>query len=131
MKFEKFLLLLTCEADQSVMSAAVQFCKNTNSRLFALYVIEPGRVSRLASLTHQKVKVVHSKTEEEGWKLLYLLEDEAVDNGVWTSLHLEEGNLLRMVNHYIDTYGIDGLLFKRKDELKKVFVSSSIPVIGL
>jgi len=131
MKFEKFLLLLTGEADQSVMSAAVQFCKNTNSRLFALYVIEPGRVSRLASLTHQKVKVVHSKTEEEGWKLLYLLEDEAVDNGVWTSLHLEEGNLLRMVNHYIDTYSIDGLLFKRKDELKKVFVSSSIPVIGL
>ena len=131
MKFDKFLLVLTGEADQSVMSAAVQFCKSVNSRLFALYVIEPGRVSRLASLTHQKVKVVHNKTEEEGWKLLYLLEDEAVVNGVWTSLHLEEGNLLRMINHYIDSYGIDGLLFKRKDELKKIFVSSSIPVIGL
>jgi len=80
-----------------------------------LYVIEPGRISRLASLTHQKVKIVHNKTEEEGWKLLYLLEDEAVENGVWTSLHLEEGNLLRVIDHYIDSYGIDGLLFKRKD----------------
>jgi hypothetical protein len=77
------------------------------------------------------VKVVHKKTEEDGWKLLYLLEDEAVEIGVWTSLHLEDGNLLKVTNRYVDAYEIDALLIKRKEESKKIFVSSSIPIIGI
>ncbi|MGD9380353.1 MAG: hypothetical protein PVI51_07275 [candidate division WOR-3 bacterium] len=131
MKFEKMLLVLTGDADQSIMPDAIEFCKNAGSRLFVLFVIEPSRVARLASLTHQKVKVVHSKTEEEGWKLLYLIEDDAVQNGVWTSLHLEEGHLAQVIAHYIESYGIDAMLFKRKDEFKKIFITCSIPVIGL
>jgi len=131
MKFERVLLVLTDETDQSILSDSVQVCKNAGSKLFALFIIEPNRIARLASLTHQKVNIVHSKTEEEGWKLLYLLEDEAVENGVWTSLHLDEGNVLHRISHYIESYGIDVLMVKRKDECKKIFVSSSIPVIGL
>lgn len=131
MDFKKFLLVLTEDADQSILTDAVQLCKDFKSKLYVLFVIEPNRVSRLASLTHQKVKVVHKKTEEDGWKLLYLLEDEAVENGVWTSLHLEDGNLLKVTNHYVDAYEIDALLIKRKEESKKIFVSSSIPIIGL
>jgi hypothetical protein len=131
MDFKKLLLVLTGDADQSILTDAVQFCKDCRSKLYVLFVIEPDRVSRLASLTHQKVKVVHKKTEEDGWKLLYLLEDEAVENGVWTSLHLEDGNMLRVTNRYIEGYEIDALLVKRKQESKKIFVSSSIPVIGL
>ena len=131
MKFERMLLVLTGETDQSILSDSVQLCKNAGSKLFALFIIEPSRIARLASLTHQKVNIVHSRTEEEGWKLLYLLEDEAVENGVWTSLHLEEGNVLHKISHYIESYEIDALMVKRKDECKKIFVSSSIPVIGL
>ena len=100
MDFKRSLLVLTENADQSILSVAVQFCKNSGSRLFVLFVIEPDRISRLASLTHQKVKMLHKNTEEDGWKLLYLIEDEAVENGVWTSLHLEEGDLLQMTNRY-------------------------------
>ncbi len=131
MDFKKFLLVLTEDADQSILTDAVQLCKDFKSKLYVLFVIEPNRVSRLASLTHQKVKVVHKKTEEDGWKLLYLLEDEAVENGVWTSLHLEDGNQLKVTNRYVDAYEIDALLIKRKEESKKIFVSSSIPIIGL
>jgi hypothetical protein len=131
MGFKKFLLVLTGDADQSILTDAVQLCKDFKSKLYVLFVIEPNRVSRLASLTHQKVKVVHKKTEEDGWKLLYLLEDEAVENGVWTSLHFEDGNLLKVTNRYVDAYEIDALLIKRKEESKKIFVSSSIPIIGL
>ena len=131
MDFKKFLLVLTEDADQSILTDAVQLCKDFKSKLYVLFVIEPNRVSRLASLTHQKVKVVHKKTEEDGWKLLYLLEDEAVENGVWTSLHLEGGDLLKVTNRYVDAYEIDALLIKRKEESKKIFVSSSIPIIGL
>ena len=131
MKFDRTLLVLTGDADQSIMAEAIEFCKKSGSRLFVLFVIEPNRVARLASLTHQKVKVVHSKTEEEGWKLLYLLEDDAVENGVWTSLHLEEGHLLQVINHYIESYGIDIMMVKRKDEFKRMFSVCSIPIIGL
>jgi hypothetical protein len=131
MEFKKFLLMLTGDTDQTILSAAVQLCKNLDGKLFVLFVIEPNRISRLASLTHQKVKLVYDKTEENGWQLLYLVEDEAVENGVWTSLHLEEGSLLDIAKRYVDIYRIDALLIKRKDELKKLFVSSTIPVIGL
>jgi hypothetical protein len=131
MEFNKFLLMLTGDTDQTILSAAVQLCKDLGGKLFVLFVIEPNRVSRLASLTHQKVKIVYDKTEENGWQLLYLVEDEAVENGVWTSLHLEEGSALDITRRYIDTYQIDALLLKRKDESKKMFVSSTIPVIGL
>ncbi len=123
--------MLTGDTDQSILSVAVQLCKSCGGKLFVLFVIEPNRVSRLASLTHQKVNLVYDKTEENGWKLLYLAEDEAVENGVWTSLHLEEGSLLDLTKRYVDTYQIEALLIKRKDESKKIFVSSSIPVIGL
>ena len=131
MDFKKLLLVLTGDADQSILTDAVQLCKDFKSKLYVLYVIDPDRVSRLASLTHQKVKVVHKKTEEDGWKLLYLLEDEAVENGVWTSLHLEDGNMLKVTNRYIEGYEIDALLVMRQRESKHIFVSSSIPVIGL
>ncbi|UCD05274.1 MAG: hypothetical protein JSV98_09180 [candidate division WOR-3 bacterium] len=131
MEFKKFLLMLTGDTDQTILSAAVQLCKDMDGKLFVLFVIEPNRVSRLASLTHQKVKIVYDKTEENGWQLLYLVEDEAVENGVWTSLHLEEGSALDITKRYIDTYQIDALLLKRKDESKRMFVSSTIPVIGL
>jgi nucleotide-binding universal stress UspA family protein len=123
--------MLVSDTDQSILSTAVQFSKSCGSKLFVLFVIEPNRISRLAGISHQKVKVVYDKTEENGWQLLYLVEDEAVENGVWTSLHLEEGNQLEIVRRYIDTYQIDALLIKRKDESKKIFVSSPIPVIGL
>jgi hypothetical protein len=131
MKLERVLLVLTGDGDQSILSDSVQVCKNTGSKLFALFVVEPNRIARLASLTHQKVNVIHRKNEEEGWKLLYLLEDEAVENGVWTSLHLEEGSLLQTISRYIESYEIDALILKRKDECKRIFVTSSIPVIGL
>ena len=131
MDFKKLLLVLTDDADQSILTDAVQLCKDFKSKLYVLFIIEPNRVSRLASLTHQKVKVVHKKTEENGWKLLYLLEDEAAENGVWTSLHLEDGNLLKVTNRYVDAYEIDVMLIKRKEESKRIFVSSSVPMIGL
>ena len=124
-------MILNTDADKAVLSDSIQFSKYLGSKLFALFVVEPNRIARLASLTHQKMEVVHRKTEEEGWKLLYLLEDEAVENGVWTSLHLEEGNLMHLVSHFVESYGIDALLVKRKDECKKIFLSSSVPVFGL
>ena len=131
MKFKKVALLLTENTDQQIVSQAVQLCKKFKSNLFVLFVIEPQKVSRLASLTHQKVETFHQKIEEEGWQLLYLVEDEAVEKGVWTSLHLENGAITSMLKKYVKAYEINIVMVKKKDETKKVFVSSPVPVVGL
>ena len=96
-----------------------------------LFIIEVNRVARLASLTHQNIESLHDRIEEEGWTMLYLVEDEAVENGIWTSLHLEDGNLMSIIRRYVESYNIDIILIEKKNETKKIFVSSPIPVIGL
>ncbi|HEC78709.1 MAG: hypothetical protein ACTSQ8_12830 [Candidatus Helarchaeota archaeon] len=131
MKFKKVILLFTEETDQSIIEPAVQLCKKFKSRLFVLFVVETGKISRLARLTHQKVELLHRRIEETGWQLLYLTEDEAVQNGVWTSLHIEEGYVSNVLKKYIQGYGIDLVFIKKKDETKKIFVSCPVPVIGL
>ena len=131
MKFKKTLLVLIHDTDQQILTQAVQLCKNFRSKLFALFVIEPSKISRLASLTHQKIDTLHKKIEEEGWRMLYLVEDEAVENGVWTSLHLEDGNMMNIIRKYIESYNINIIFTEKKDETKKIFVSSPIPIIGL
>lgn len=131
MKFKKVILLLTEDSDQLIVSQAVQLCRKFKSKLFVLFVIQTTKISRLACLTHQKTDIIHQKAEEKGWRLLYLIEDEAVENGVWTSLHLEDGNMLNVLKKYIEAYNINIIFTKRKDETKKVFVSSPVPVIGL
>jgi len=131
MKFKKTLLVLTHDADAQILIQTVQLCKHFGSKLFALFIIETSRMSRLASITHQKIDNLHKKIEEEGWRMLYLLEDEAVEKGVWTSLHLEEGNSMNIIKKYIESYKIDLICIEKKNETKKIFISSSVPVIGL
>ncbi len=131
MKFKKVILLLTENTDQQIVSQTVQLCKRLKGNLFVLFVIEPHKISRLSSLTHQKTETLHQKIEEEGWRLLYHVEDEAVEKGVRTSLHLENGQITNILKRYVKAYEIDVVLVKRKDETKKVFISSPIPVMGL
>lgn len=131
MEFKKFLLVLTSTDDQAILSEAVELCKGLSGKLFAMFVIEPGQVARTAHLAGQDAAAVRDATEEEGWKLLYLVEDDAVENGVWTSLHLMEGDPVELTMRHVETYQIDALLIRRKDESQRMFVSSSVPVIGL
>lgn len=131
MKFKKVILVLTDPSDQPIDESAIQLCKRFKSKLFVLFIIETSRISRLARLTHKKSETLRKKIEDEGWQSLYLIEDAADKTGVWTSLHLEDGIATTIVKKYIDAYSIDALLVKRKDETKKLFVSSTVPVIGL
>ena len=131
MKCKKILLVLTEGVDQSIISQVVALCKKFRSRLFVLFVIDPHRVSRLARLTHQTTDTIYRKEEEEGWRLLYLVEDEAVGNGVWTSLHFEDGSAVNALKKYVDTYNIDLIALKRKDDHKRLFAASPVAVMGL
>ncbi|NOR16164.1 hypothetical protein GQ543_00420, partial [candidate division WOR-3 bacterium] len=124
MKFKKVILVLTEDTDQMIITQVVKLCKKFKSKLFVLFVVEANRASRLARLTHQKTDILDQEIEESGWKLLYLVEDEAVESDVWTSLHLENGNLMDVLKKYIEAYDINTVFTKRKDETKEIFVSS-------
>ena len=131
MQIAKALLYLVDATDQKVFSQVVQLCKTFKSQLFVLFVLEESRISKLASLTHEKITSIRQRIEEEGWEMLYLIEDEAVDQGVRTSLHLEEGLTMKVIKTYVESYDINMVMLKRREETKKIFVSSLVPVIGL
>lgn len=96
-----------------------------------LFILEPKKVSHIAHITHRKYVELHKEIEEEGWQLLYLVEDGAVQNGVWTSLHLEEGVMTNTVKKFLNAYELDCVYLKRKNETRKIFLPCPIPVIGL
>lgn len=131
MKCKKILLVLTEGMDQSIISEVVALCKKFRSRLFVLFIIDPHRIARLARLTHQTADKVYSKEEEEGWQLLYLVEDAAVGSGVWTSLHFEDGLAVNTLKKYVETYDIDLIAMRRKDDHKRLFAASPVAVMGL
>jgi hypothetical protein len=131
MKFKKVLVLFTDMMDKAVISEIVQFCRKFKSKLYVLFVLEPKKISRLSSITHRAYDALHKEIEEQGWQLLYLVEDEAVQNNVWTSLHLEEAVIASAVKKFIEAYAIDCIMVRRSDETKKLFLSCSVPVIGL
>jgi hypothetical protein len=130
-KYPKTLLYLVDNTDQKVFSPAIQFCRSFKSQLFVLFVMEEHRISKLASLTRENARNIRERIEEEGWEMLYLVEDEAVENGVRTSLHVEDGQATRIIRKYVDNYKIDLVMVKKRDETKKIFVSSPVPVMGL
>jgi hypothetical protein len=123
-------LILTHDTNQRLLSKSVQFCKYLGCKLFVLFVVESSRLARLASLTHQNTADLQGKIEEDGWRILYSVEDDSVENGVSTSLHLEKGNLVGVIKKYIEVYRIDICIIERKSETKKIFSSVPIPVIG-
>ncbi len=131
MEFPRILLYIVDNTDQQIFTPTIQFCKMFKSHLFVLFVLEEHRIAKLASLTHKGVDLIKQRIEEEGWEMLYLVEDEAVENGVRTSLHLENGLATRVIKKYIENYKINLTFVKRREETKKIFVSSPVPVIGL
>ncbi len=131
MEFPRTLLFIVDNTDQQIFSQAIQFCKFFKSQLFVLFVLEEHRIAKLASITHEHIDSIKRRIEEEGWEMLYLVEDEAVENGVRTSLHMENGLVIRVIKRYLENYKINLILAKKREETKKIFVSSPVPVIGL
>uniref|UniRef100_A0A7C6AFH9 Universal stress protein n=1 Tax=candidate division WOR-3 bacterium TaxID=2052148 RepID=A0A7C6AFH9_UNCW3 len=131
LEFPRILLYIVDNTDQAIFTPAIQFCKLFKSQLFVLFVLEEHRISKLASITHENIESIKKRIEEEGWEMLYLVEDEAVESGVRTSLHMENGQVPRVVKKYLENYKINLMLVRKREETKKIFVSANVPVIGL
>lgn len=131
LELNRVLLYIVDTTDQSIFTPAIQFCKLFKSQLFVLFVLEEHHVSKLATITHEKIELIKQRIEEEGWEMLYLVEDEAVENGIRTSLHMENGQVSRVIKKYLENYRINLILVKKREETKKIFVSAAVPVLGL
>lgn len=131
MKFKKVLLVLTDITDQAIIEEIVQLCRKFKSKLYVLFILELKKVNRLSRMTRQSHDIVHKELSEQGWQLLYLVEDGAVEQSVWTSLHMEEGMLVSTVKKFIEAYKIDCVYTRRSDETKRLFLTCPVPIIGL
>jgi hypothetical protein len=131
MKIKRLLLYLYNAEDKGIFDQVVKLCQTFESQLFVLFVLEETRIAQVPRMTREKVETIRQKIEEDGWKMLYLVEDEAVESGVRTSLHMEEGTAAGVIKKYVENYEIDALIIKRRDETRKLFISSPVPVIGL
>jgi Universal stress protein family len=131
MRIKRLLVYLHDPADKMIFDQVVKLCHTFESQLFVLFVLEEGRISQVARMTREKNEIIRQRIEEEGWEMLYLVEDQAVESGVRTSLHMEEGSPAGVIKKYVENYAIDALIVKRRDETKKLFLSSTVPVIGI
>lgn len=131
MTVKRLLVFLYDAGDKEIFKTVIQLGRFFSCQLLALYVLEEHRVAQIARLTREKNETIRQKLEEEGWEMLYLVEDEAVAGDVRISLHLEEGTPLSVIKKFVDHYEIDALVLKRRDETKKLFTGSPVPVIGL
>ncbi|MCX7995406.1 MAG: hypothetical protein N3A65_06515 [candidate division WOR-3 bacterium] len=131
LEFNRVLLYLVDNTDRTISTPVIQLCKIFKSHLFVLFVLEEHRISKLASLTRENIELTRQRFEEEGWEMLYLVEDEAVENGVRTSLHMENGQVTRLIKKYVENYKINLILVRKREETKKIFVSAAVPVMGL
>lgn len=131
MKIKRLLLYLYDPGDKGIFDQVVKLCHTFESQLFVLFVLEETRIGQVARMTREKSETIRQRIEEDGWEMLYLVEDEAVESGVRTSLHMEEGTAAGVIKKYVENYEIDALIIKRRDETRKLFISSPVPVIGL
>ncbi len=129
MMFNKILLLITdTQSGQTATEWSISLACLFKARLFVLYIIEPSRKKKLASLTRRDLNSISKELEESGWQSLYLVEDLAFEKEVKTSLHYEDGVTFETVIEFIKDYGIQLLVLSNGEVAKKFAISSPVPV---
>ncbi len=127
--FNKILLLLTdSQTGQAASKWAISLSETFKARIYVLYVAEPSRKKKLASLTKRDTKQITKELEESGWQSLYMVEDLAFEKEIKSSLHYEEGQIFETVIEFIKNYGVQLLVLSNGEVAKKFAVASPIPV---
>jgi nucleotide-binding universal stress UspA family protein len=81
----------TTESLRAAETAIELALANPGSRLFALNVVDKGAVNRLKRFTDKSLSEIEIEMEEDGWKYLYRLEEQAKDQGVATMILQTQG----------------------------------------
>jgi nucleotide-binding universal stress UspA family protein len=126
--FSRILLLLTDpQTSQATARWAIDLAEQSKARIFVLYVTEPVRKKKLASLTKRDQQAVAKELEESAWQSLYIVEDMAFEKEVKSSLHYEEGAVTETVLEFAKSYDIQ-LLVLGSGETARKFAAAPLPV---
>jgi nucleotide-binding universal stress UspA family protein len=87
---KKKRILLVVDSTAESMKAAEEAIKlalaSAGSRLFALNVVDKAAVNRLKRFTEKSLTEIEIEMEEDGWKYLYRIEEQAKDLGIATMI---------------------------------------------
>jgi len=115
--FEKILLVVEA-SDESLRAArvAIDLAQDIGAMIIAIYVVDVAVVNHLASFSGKSVEEVTIELEENGWKYLYNVEEEAVAKKVKIAVDLEEGHPADKIIELTKRFGVDLLVYGRIKE---------------
>jgi nucleotide-binding universal stress UspA family protein len=115
--FEKIMLFV--ERSEETLKAArvtIDIARALGSRLIAVHVIDPAAVNQLASFSGKSPDEVTIELEEDGWRFLYNIEEEAVSKGVKITIDLEEGRPTEKIIQLATRFDVDLLVYGNPKE---------------
>lgn len=107
---DNILLYIISDETRSSWNRAIELSDKLSATLYGLYIIDKQSVKRIAKLRGEDPIDTAIEMEEEGWKLLYHLEDMAIDAGVKSNLNLEEGDPINAIKSHVKKQKIDMLI---------------------
>lgn len=92
-KGKRILLVVYSNAESTrATEAAIEMALTyPGSKLFALNVVDKGAINRLKRFTDKSLTEIEIEMEENGWKYLYRLEEQAKDRGIPTLILQSQG----------------------------------------
>lgn len=107
---DNILLYIINEETRSSWNRAIEMSDRFDATLYGLYIIDEHNVKRVAKLRGEDPVDTAIDMEEEGWKLLYHLEDMAINDGVKSNLSVEEGDPINTIRSQVRKNDIDMLI---------------------
>lgn len=86
---------------------AIQIAQTHESQLIFLHVVDVRAIETMARYGSESKESLLARSEESGWKLLYSLEEEAVEKRVRVALTLEEGTPQHVILDAAEKYQVD------------------------
>ncbi len=105
--------------------------KEWQSRLYVLYVVDKSAVVAAARRTGRPRRKIEDKLEEEGWRNLYAIEDDAFEAEVKVSLIMENGLPAERIPELAKSYEADLVVigYNPKLDHSKLIKQSSCTIV--
>jgi nucleotide-binding universal stress UspA family protein len=86
---------------------SIQIAQTHESQLIFLHVVDVRAIETMARYGSESKEALLARSEENGWNLLYSLEEEAVEKLVRVALTLEEGTPQHVILDAAEKYQVD------------------------
>lgn len=115
--FNNILLIVECSQETlGAAQLAIALARTYNANLIALHVVDTRAVGHFADFSGRSREEVAIELEENGWKYLYNIEEDAIENSVKTLLHLEEGRPVDKIIELAHKFKVDLLVYPRTQQ---------------